>query len=213
MDDIFVGYTLEPLAPPKPVEPPLLPPARAGVAEGRLGGESGEDDVVWDAWLSPWLYRVGNWFIGMPGEDGDVQTRRKDDPGASLAAALLLRGRCSPEGQPEFRLIGFAPHVFLRVLGFERARAKDGPRLLATCWVQPPSVDLLDILLPKETNVWGNRTPSLLLEAIHSMAPSDEPSRRAWDARLAKWRGPWAKAEPDCWLAYHLALFLGIYVP
>jgi hypothetical protein len=106
---------------------------------------------------------------------------------------------------PPFRVIGFNPRRFLKMLALECSMPAIGEPLPPKMWYSNAEHrDIGEAILPKDFR------DTLSLEKVLLMRrPVSYAARERWDKVLEGWKGPHVHPEKDAWLTVELASQLG----
>lgn len=106
---------------------------------------------------------------------------------------------------PPFRVVGFNPRRFLKILGLECSLpAVNKPLPLKMWYSNAEHRDIAEAILPKDFEKVLD-----LLTVLKQRRPSEGEARKRWDAVLTGWEGPHVYPEKDATLTVELATQLG----
>jgi hypothetical protein len=106
---------------------------------------------------------------------------------------------------PPFRIIGFNPRRFVKILGLECSMPAIAKPLPLKMWYSNAGHrDIGKAILPKEF-----RDTLSLDKILRSRRPTSDVARERWDKILEDWKGPHIHPEKDALLTVELATQLG----
>ncbi len=109
---------------------------------------------------------------------------------------------------PPFRLVGFNPRCFLKMLGLECSLPSVGKPLPLKMWYSNAEHrDIEEAVLPKDFSDTLD-----IVSVMKARRPVDPAAREKWDAAMKGWTGPHVDPQKDAVLAVELAAQLGFLV-
>lgn len=106
---------------------------------------------------------------------------------------------------PPFRVVGFNPRRFLKILGLECSLPSVNKPLPPRMWYNNQEHrDIVEAVLPRDFE------KLLDLPTVLKQRRPDGDARKKWDEKLNGWEGPHQNPEADAWLTVELCKQLGI---